>query len=196
MTEKLNLMKGLSTIETVDSNILPLEFYQIDPELASEAAKKISHLYDFIVLAENASDLHDEIYRARLFGKLSYGLRKAGEAYGWILYHEKISYAQRKQAEAVAALDHFGTYLNKRKQGGDDLKATEKVKESYTQIDTGVMSATRKEAMVLAIAKQIETVRLEFIQSISTLRAICYGLRESEMLSNTATSYQLPEGKR
>lgn len=167
---------------------LSLEMEAIDPEFTKLYNERVDILRSYLVLAENPADLQDENFRRTVFAKLSYGLRKAGDYLGWALYHQRMAYAKRKQAEAVAALDQFGGWLEGRKAAGVEAKATVDVRAHYVNIDPGTIAAAAREALMDAAVQQLSTMKSEFTMAITTIRALMYGGRDSDYMSGSAAA--------
>lgn len=174
--------------DNAEESPLTAEMEAVDPDFSKLYNQRVEVLRSYLVLAENVTDLQDENFRRTIFPKLSYGMRKAGEYLGWARYHQRMSYAQRKQAEAVAALDEFGKYLARGKAAGNDVKATVDIRAHYVNIDPGVMSASAKEAYMDAIVEQLSTMKMEFMMAISTIKAMAYGVKDSDYMSGTTAA--------
>lgn len=147
-------------------------------------------LLPLCALTENVEDHRDEHARLVMFAKMSYGLRKAGEALAWGLYQQKLCKIEKERAKGVAALDEFGAFLLERKNDGKDSKATDKMRELYVAINDGVLRAAKKEAFADAVVEQFSTIRSQFIQSISTIRAMCYGQKDSSYMSGASVNIE------
>lgn len=160
------------------------DFSQINNKISSSFNKRIEDLNKYLVLAENPSDFNNESKRLGLFGNLSFGLRKAAEGLSLALYYQKMAKSERKKAEASAALDQFGQYIADQKDLGKDVKATDKTKEYYVSLNDGVLKASEYEAMMDAYVEYFSAIRYEFGQAISTLRALCFGMKDSNNISS------------
>lgn len=171
-----------------DEPPLTPEMEDVDPEFSRLYNERVTILRSYLVLAENVADLQDANFRRTIFPKLSYGMRKAGEYLGWARFHQRKSYAERKQAEAIAALDEFGKWLSQRKASGDEVKATEAVRSHYVNIDKGVLNAANREAYMDAVVEQLSTMKMEFMMAISTIKAMAYGVREESFMSGAAVA--------
>jgi hypothetical protein len=161
---------------------------EVDPEFSKLYNERVAILRSYLVLAENVADLQDANFRRTIFPKLSYGMRKAGEYLGWARFHQRKSYAERKQAEAIAALDEFGKWLAVRKAAGEDTKATEAVRAHYVNIDKGVLNTASREAYMDAVVEQLSTMKMEFMMAISTIKAMAYGVREENFMSGASVA--------
>jgi hypothetical protein len=159
------------------------DFEKIDSSLSAMFNSRLTELNKYIALAENPSDFNNEIKRIQLFGNLSYGLRKASEGLAIALYHQKQAKARRKKEEASAAMYEFGSFVAAQKEAGNDVKVTDKNKEYYVALDRKVLLANEYESMMDAYVEHFSGIRYEFSQAISTLRAMCYGLRDSQNIS-------------
>ena len=164
------------------------DFDRVNKEVANQLNDRLTELNKYLILAENPSDFNNELKRIQLFGNLSYGLRKAGEGLALTLYLQKMAKGRRKSAEANAYLNNFGRYLIDQKELGFDVKATDKTKEHYVALDRNVLDANEYEAMMDAYEAHFSTIRNEFTQAISTLRAMCYGMKDSQNISSAAGS--------
>jgi hypothetical protein len=171
-----------------DSRPLSSEMEAVDPEFSALYNERVDILRSYLMLAENPIDLQDENYRRTIFAKLSYGMRKAGEYLGQAKYHQRMAYARRKQAEAIAALDEFGKYLAQGKADGKDIKPTVDIRAHYVNIDPGVMAASAKEAYIDAIIEQLSTMKMEFMMAISTIKAVAYGIKDSDYMSSASVA--------
>jgi len=189
-SEKLNFGAANHLLPNNNKEESPLtaEMEAVDPEFSALYNQRVEVLRSYLVLAENITDLQDENFRRTVFPKLSYGMRKAGEYLGWARYHQRMSYAIRKQSEAVAALDEFGKYLARGKAAGNDIKATVDIRAHYVNIDPGVMSASAKEAYMDAIVEQLSTMKMEFMMAISTIKAMAYGVKDSDYMSSGSSA--------
>lgn len=181
------LLPNPSQVRAEEAPLTP-EIEEVDPAFSKLYNERVDILRSYLVLAENTIDLHDENFRRTVFPKLSYGLRKAGEYLGWACFHQRASYAARKQAEAIAALDEFGKYLGIKKAEGSDIKSTEAVRAHYVNIDPGVKHACLKEAYMDAVVQQLATMKMEFTMAISTIKAMAYGVRDSDYMSSGASA--------
>lgn len=173
-------------IETNDS-----DFSKIDPALFGEYNDKVDILMKYLALTEDATVLGNEKERVLLFARLSFGLRKAGEALSWITYHQKVAYAQRKEAEGIAAIDEYTSYLEQKRSEGKTERATNEMRNYYVNTSGNVMKANKKEAMVNAMYEHLSTIKYQFVQSISTLRAIHYSSKDSSMMSSASVNTDL-----
>ena len=166
------------------------DFPGVDKSLYNAFAKRREELLPFCALTENVEDHRDEHARLVLFAKMSYGLRKAGEAMSWALYHQKMCKIDKEKAKGVAALDEFGSWLLSRKNDGKDAKATDKMRDLYVSISDDVMRAAKREAFADAMVEQFSTIRSQFYQSISTIRAMCYGQKDSSYMSGASVNIE------
>ena len=187
--EKVNLFEGSanelpSSVKPKMNNLSSL--YQMvasaDAEMAAEFKKRDDELVIYTNLAENPKDVHAEVGRITLFSKLAYGLRKAGEAHAWALVHKKIALASKKEAESIAVLEEFGGWLKEKRLKEKDFKATADVRKSYAYLSETVKSASRYEAVAEGMAAHFGTLHHALGQSISTLRAVIYGPKDSSKM--------------
>lgn len=181
--EYRNTVKAESYLDSVD-------FPGVDQRLYDAFSKRREELLPLCALTENVEDQRDEHARLVMFAKMSYGLRKAGEALSWALYQQKICKIEKEHAKGVAALDEFGSYLLDRKTAGKDFKATDKMRDLYVSVNDNVMRAAKKEAFGDAMVEQFSTIRSQFIQSISTIRAMCYGMKDSSYMSGASVNIE------
>lgn len=191
--EKVNLFEGSAdvmppehrTAKTPQINNLSSLYEMIstaDTLMASEFKRRNDLLMLYTSLAENPKDIHDEVGRVNLFSKLSFGLRKAGEGHAWALVHKKLATAGKKEAEAIAALDEFGSWLREKRVKEKDFKATADVRKSYVYLSETVKAASRYEAVSEGMAAHFGTIHHQLSQSISTLRALIYGPKDSSKM--------------
>jgi hypothetical protein len=160
------------------------------PDLYKIFYKKVEELAPYVGIAENPYDYQDEIFRLKLFGQLSFAMRKASEALAWAYVQQKMAYARRKEAEAVAAMDDFPQYIVDQSDQGRTIKATDATREAFVKMSPRVMRAHQKEAFVDAIVEQLNVLKYGFSEGSKTLRAMCYGQKDSNNLSsmnNTGT---------
>src|SRR5690348_478865 len=99
--------------------------------------KRMVELERYLVLVENPQDV-TQFTAPKLLAQLSYGFRKSGEYLALAQYAYKRARAERKQAEAVAALDNIRDYVLQQKNKGVDVKITDAVRSHYIQIDPEV----------------------------------------------------------
>jgi hypothetical protein len=191
MADKVNLHRLTEQFvptPSVDDPPITSEMEAVDPAFSKLYLERVEILRSYLVLAENPADLMDENYRKNVFAKLSYGMRKAGDYLGWGRYHLRVAYGDRKRAEAIAALDEFGAYLASRKATDKEVKATDKVRDFYVHINTGVTQAVAREAFMEAVVEQLSTMKQEFMMAISTIKAMAYGNRDSDFMSGASVA--------
>lgn len=145
----------------------------------AELAKRMDEIRTYLAMAENAQDYADEANRIVLFSKLSYGLRKSGEGLAKAMYLQRMAEVRRKEAEAVAFLDDFPEYAEKR-----ELKSTDAARSHYIRLNDKVIKASEREAVMDAWVEVFSTSKQEFVQAIATLRAMIFGPKQSTMMSN------------
>lgn len=174
-----------------DQGIVPL-IKQNDVDLLNIAEaelhqSQIGELQKYLLLIEEAQDIN-ELTAPKILAQLSYGYRKSGEYLALAQFQHQEAKKARKEAEAIAFLDNFLEYVANRKNEGKETKATDAAKAHYINIDQDVSLASRKEALFQAMAKQLETIQMEFMMAISTTRTIAYGFKKSSMMSGTSIS--------
>lgn len=160
---------------------------KVDADLYRQYQKRAEVLNTYLALTEDPKEM-DEQMRIVTFSKLSYGLRKAGEALAWATFHQKVAYASRKEAEGLAALEDFPNYVNKKESSGEKVKVTNDSRTYYVPINPRVLMASKREALANAILEHFSTIRVQFIQGISTLRSLSYGVKDSNYMSSSAVS--------
>lgn len=165
-------------------------FSGVEKGIYDSFTKLREELLPICALTENVEDHRDEHARLVMFAKMSFGLRKAGEALAWALYQQKLCKIEKEKAKGLAALDEFGGFLLERKNDGKDHKATDKMRDLYVAINDGVVRAAKKEAFADAMVEQFSTIRTQFIQSISTIRAMCYGQKDSSYMSGASVNIE------
>jgi hypothetical protein len=185
-----NIPLQFSVTNESEVNSDAADFPGVDKALYEAFATRRAELLPFCALTENVEDHRDEHARLVLFAKMSYGLRKAGEAMSWALYHQKMCKIDKEKAKGVAALDEFGKWLLDRKNDGKESKATDKMRELYVSINDDVMRAAKREAFADAMVEQFSTIRSQFYQSISTIRAMCYGQKDSSYMSGASVNIE------
>jgi len=147
-----------------------------------EYETRMDELRPILMIIERPIDLTDEGFRRAVFPKISFGLRKSGELVALLRYHYKSAVDARKRATAVAALEEFNGYAEK-----NDLKATDKVREYYIPLNEGVQAANNTEAVLEAYLENALTIKQELVMSLSTIKAMVYGIRDSDPLSSSAS---------
>lgn len=162
-----------------------IAFHVIDEDLAMNYENLVSDIAKYSMLTENVHDLHDESQRINLFAKLSYGLRKSGEAKAWVSFHRDISESEAEAAEGIAALDEFPAYLALKASEGNDIKATDSNRKWYVSTNENVLTAKKKVAMLKAMDQVITIYKSQFTNSIGTLKAMIYGIKDSDYLSGS-----------
>jgi len=142
-----------------------------------------------IAQAENLQDmLHSEMMAMKVLGILSFGLRKSGELLADAIYEHKMSKVELKRVQAAASLEKFYDYIKERKEDTDiDLKATDKTKESYINIDSDVIKAAEKEALCEAMVSQLDTYKTQFTMAMSGVKAMISKQRGDSLISGVAT---------
>lgn len=142
-----------------------------------------------IAQAENLQDmLHSEMMAMKVLGILSFGLRKSGELLADAIYEHKMAKVDLKRAQAVASLEKFYEYALERKLDASvDLKATDKTKDHYINIDAGVMKAAEKEALFEAMVSQLDTYKTQFTMAMSGVKAMISKQRGDSLISGAAT---------
>jgi hypothetical protein len=169
------------------------EWQRIDPAMYSQYTKHCDTILEYLVMTEDPRLLGDESQRIILFAKLSFGLRKAGEAVRWTTYQQKVTYAQRKEAVGIAALDEYSSYLSEKRAEGQKERATNEMRTYYTHVSKNVMQANRKEAMVNAMHEHLLGLKYQFAQAISTLRSIHYSSKDSSLMSSASVNIEEKE---
>lgn len=157
---------------------------QLFPELYKIFNSKIAELSNYVGLTENPYDFQDETYRLKLFGQLSYAMRKSSEALAWAFVQQKMAYARRREAEAIAALDDFPQYISEQSDLGVTIKATDATRESFVKRSPRVINAHLREGTVDAMAEQLAVLKVAFSEGSKTLRSMVYGQKDSNNLSS------------
>ena len=167
---------------------------EIDEAASREFHRLNNELLIYTTLAENPKGLTDEIGRISLFSKLSYGFRMSGQAYAWALIYKKLAYIRRKEAMAIANIDEYGSYVRDKKKTEPEFKSSEKTRESYSYISPTVMRANRCEAVAEGMAQYFSVIQYQIGESIKTLRASCYGPKQSDVVGwGAGSGYAAPE---
>lgn len=172
---------------TADKELIK-DIKSLDTDVGKRFEERMDELVLYAALAENYHDIHDEYARVRLFSKLSYGLRRAGEGYAWALLQHKKSIILKKETEASASSDELANYISKQKELDPKFRVTENTKKQFIYTVDAVRGAARLEAVCEAMAENFAIMRTEFLQALSTLRAMCYGSRDSIQMSSAASS--------
>jgi hypothetical protein len=160
----------------------------LDKKIGDVFDTKVSELLEYAALAENYRDINDEFYRGQLFAKLSYGLRRSGECYAWALLQKSKASILRKETEAAVATSDLATWVSNQKEMDPKFKLTESSKKQYIHTVDSVKIAARTEAICEAMCENFAIMRTQFTSAISTLRAMCYGHRDSVYMSSTASA--------
>jgi len=166
---------------------------ELDPETTDKVKSEkffadTRQLDECIAQAENLQDmLHSEMMALKVVGILSFGLRKSGELLSDAIYKQKMAKTELKRAQAMAALEHFNSYLKALKENGTDLKPTDGTRGHYINIDQGVLKAAEKEALCEAIVSQLDTYKTQFTMAMSAVKAMIGKQRGDSMISGSAT---------
>lgn len=163
-----------------DASILDLRGVTIHQE-------RLLELQHYLVLVENPQDIN-EFTAPKILAQLSYGYRKSGEYLALAKYSYQNARAERKRAEAVAALDNIREYVAQKKNEGVDIKITDALRNHYIQIDPEVKRTSEIESLYEAMSEQLATIKMEFLMAISTTKAIAYGHKDSNTLSGASVS--------
>jgi len=164
-----------------DSDVNPADLF---PELYKIFNSKIEELAQYVGLAESPFDFLDEIQRYKLFGNLSYAMRRSSELLSWCFVQQKMAYARRRQMEAISALDDFPQYIVDQSDLGNTIKATDATRESFVKKSERVINAHLREGFCDAMTEQALTLKMEFSESSKTLRSMVYGQKDSNNLSS------------
>lgn len=164
----------------------------IDKELMAEYDRRLAPVFLYLAAAEEPADLLNEAARPMLFSKLSFGLRKAGEALAWALFQHTKAQVDAKSAGGVAATAEFGQWVEGRRQEDEKYKPTEPQREHFMHTSETWRTANTKVAATAAMVEQLKTMKLEFMMAISTLKAIAYGGKDSDLMSGA--SIQVGDG--
>lgn len=146
--------------------------------------KMMAQLHPYLLLTESPHDFNDEHQRMALFGKLSFGFRKAGEYASWAETQKRIAERKIKEAGAIAAMDDFPEYVQSQAENGRQVKTTDAVMKSYVDMSPRVMKAIEHEAFVNALASQLYSAKTQLKEAIGTIRAMVYGPRDSSSVSS------------
>ena len=141
-----------------------------------------------IAQAENLQDmLHSEMMAMKVLGILSFGLRKSGELLADAIYEHKMAKVELKRAQSIASLEKFWQYAKDKKDEDIDIKATDKTKDHYVNIDADVMKAAEKEALYEAMVSQLDTYKTQFTMAMSGVKAMIGKQRGDSLISGVAT---------
>ena len=150
----------------------------------SESDLNMSHiktLAPYLAIAETIKDA-DKFTAPIMLGKLSQGMRLAGDYLAVAKYNYKRARYDRKRIEAVVALDKFPEYAVT-----TQIKVTDALRGYYVNQHPDVLKAVDREAFFEAIQEQLYTMKTELFMAITTVRSIVYGFKDSNNLSATAT---------
>lgn len=163
-----------------------------DPKIAAQFEQRVTELRKYAAILENHFDLVDEAKRPLIFSQIAYGYRRSSEAVSWALFLKREVSRDIKRAEALAAHENFYDYKERQKHENDRvIKDTDANRKWYTQMDDDVVKAKTYEAIVDAILEQFTSLKFEFIQGASSLKAMYYGNRDSSTLNSAATTYEI-----
>jgi len=165
-----------------------------DVNIAKMFQNKAVELRKYAALIEGHYDLVDEVRRPMLFAQVSYGYRRASEAVSWALVLNKEAYRKRKRAEGIAFHDGFYHFAERQKEKNDRIvKETDKTREWYIQMDPEVQKARREEALMAAILEQFSSLKFEFIQGSSALKAMYYGNKDQSNINSATANWTINE---
>lgn len=167
------------------------EFNKIDETLTEKYNSLLDEISKYSMLTENIHDLHDESNRMNLFAKLSYGLRKSGEAKAWVIYHLNVAESETKASLGVASLDDFPEYVLQNEANGKTIKTTDSVREAFVVQCERVKTAKKKLAMLKAMDEVISIYKSQFVNGISTIKAMVYGNKDSNIMSSLDNTSRL-----
>ena len=158
----------------------------LDVKIANEFNRRISELYTYTAIAENPTDFNDEANRLNLFGKMSYGFRKAGEGYTWAKVLNKEYTRMLSETEADIKINEYPKWLQEQQKTDPKFKSTEDYKKTYVCTVDTYQNIMKLVILTDSMIDEFATIRTELMQSISTIKAICYGFRDSSVMSSTA----------
>lgn len=168
------------------------EIKRVNTDIAAQFEQRVTELRKYAAILENHFDLVDESRRPAIFSQLAYGYRRSSEAVSWALILKKNSVKRVKQAEAIAAHDNFYDFAERQKeQKGRTVKDTGDNKKWYTQMDPDVIKAKEEEAISDAILEQFSSLKFEFIQGTSSIKAMYYGNKDSSSLNSAAINTEI-----
>jgi hypothetical protein len=153
--------------EPVSAKVYDEDMAAVDPEFAQWYDQELGILQRYAILAENPADLTDESRRSDLLAKLSFGLRRSGDMLARIKGRLRKAESLLKQASALAAIDDLNEH-------------------SARMTMSRLHKANLNCAMLIAMSEQAWTMKTEFMMGISTVKAIAWGMRDSEHLSSGA----------
>lgn len=169
------------------------EVEKMSKDIAVQFETRVQELRQYAAILENHHDLYDEGARPRIFSQLSYGYRRAVEAVAWASFLRDKAVARRKQAEAIAAHDTFGDYVDEKRKNGKEVKETDGMRKWYVDMDVNVLQAKHDEAITTAILEQFTGLKFEFIQGSSTLKAMFYGVKDGKYINSATISAEIGE---
>jgi len=164
------------------------ELSQLDDKLAQQFQDKMKEIFIYTAIAENPAEFNDESKRLKLFGQLSYGLRKAGEGYTWAKVLNKEYTRMLSTAEADVKMNSYPVWVTEQKKLDPKFKSTEDYKKTYVSTSDTVQKIVKMMILTEAMCDEFATVKTELYQAISTIRSICYGSRDSSILSGAAVN--------
>ncbi|MEM4380567.1 MAG: hypothetical protein QXL01_07805 [Thermoplasmatales archaeon] len=167
---------------TSSKEVVQLEGSSLKEAIRKEYERRMDELRPILLIIERPLDLTDEGFRRAVFPKLSFGLRKAGELVAYIKYHYKVAVDSGKRAKAIAFLEAFDDYAQAR-----EIKSTDKAREFYIPLNKDVQLANNAEAVLEAYLENAMTIKQELIMSLSTIKGMVYGMRDSDLLSSSAS---------
>jgi hypothetical protein len=172
--------------EPVSAKVYDEDMAAVDPEFAQWYDQELGILQRYAILAENPADLTDESRRSDLLAKLSFGLRRSGDMLARIKGRLRKAESLLKQASALAAIDDLNEHSARMTMSGEKLKITDDYRKTFVAGSPRLHKANLNCAMLIAMSEQAWTMKTEFMMGISTVKAIAWGMRDSEHLSSGA----------
>lgn len=156
-----NEQNDLSPIE-VSSQILPNEVKKLAPIL--ETAQNL----------QNAT----EATAPTILSEISSGLISISRLLSSARYHADLAKIEKKKVQGMLALEAFPKYCSE-----TGVKVTEGNKEAFIDCNQTYTDACKTEAYLDALVTQLDVIKTTFIQSISSVKAIVYGFKDSNIVS-------------
>lgn len=177
----------VSETRVIESIPFETHIKNFDPVIASEYARRSTELNKMALVLENHFDMMDEGRRPQLFSQLSYGHRRAIEAVSWSSWLKTEAIKKERYARGMAWHENFNKYISDQEAKGNKVKATDKSRDMYVDIDPDVVKAREELAIIEAIHEQFNGLKFEFVQGQSTLKAMYYGNKDTSALNNAAS---------
>jgi len=182
------ILQSILSSSEPDIHFLVPQLAELDKKIVEDFSKRMKELYQFTSIAENPTDFLDESRRYVLFGQLSYGMRKAGEGYAWAKSLNKEYHRVYSQMEADIKMNEYPKWVSEQKKLDSKFKTTEDYKKTYINTVDSLQKIIKYTILTDVMMDEFATIKTELFQSISTIKAICYGFKDSTIASGSSFS--------